>query len=1006
MTERRLFESAIGLAGRLSHIPYGTDKAEDCGWHSSRNLSQDAPVFRELGPCRTWIPAEPGLVEDSLLPSVTAWEKSRRQQRWLLKSHSEARLGNDVLHEHLLEEHSPFSSRQESDWQSCFFSLGELTDMSEPQQTSGALMAVTVTGGANDILCLARLNQEHWKWPRETNVGIKLAEISDEEPALWAEENAGPIHRVKCIVDPKPYSPTRWLAVQRDLGTTIFQPVYHRVPTVRSRDPRKDPSRIAANPLFHLSKEQTGGNVHTDVSFNPGTRSNPPQLAIIDERGFWSVWNITLGRVKSTGKPVPRLKTCGHIERGVLEYLPYRDSSDMQWHKTVWVGRSDDRLDLFGPSGFDANADALESQGAFPSMQRCSLLLMYNSQQVRLLDVTAGSYLPDLILVHQDSLDCVLDVQINPHDPQYFYVLTTSRVFMVRTYARPGAEWNKPERLWHILFSTPHFRNSFDRGLKLAVTQGVSFDEATFLVFIYSSANPWVDLFCIDQSKKDASRVKYQRNVIGLESLQSIALDNPIRGMWVSPAPVTADALGTLGRTALDIAEHRIRFYQIAALRSDMSLISTLCVSSGLSATQITAPTKKVNQPLRLHRERRRFVQHLSSRFIVPDDLAILEEKPALSPTVTQCLKEEGHQNTAQRFIKLFHEYLNNNIVKVLNDRGADFSEEGVFGSNPFDAAHLSVEESLEKGPMPIRTLLQVMPGFEDVAGNRLQALEWEAEIERLNSIHPSITVSSFNLLRSSLGLPTSASLQEAYATLLGMIDSQSRNKDDSEANVENRAIISQQIAYDLHLSLYGIGYRKPEINQSQRADSQGLVQQVDAEDVILTDSQTETLPSSPLRSQSPGSIAWSQRSTSGAVEEEDTAMTLLRAYTGTGRFVPEKQFDLLNKWQLGAEPSDYAFDLDRSNEADAGKQRRARQLARESRKRRRAETLLQLSREPELPATQPAPDTSFFSSQPTGPNSQGQLILSDPMHTMSQPLPGIFGKRPKKKAKKRKGGF
>jgi hypothetical protein len=296
------------------------------------------------------------------------------------------------------------------------------------------------------------------------------------------------------------------------------------------------------------------------------------------------------------------------------------------------------------------------------------------------------------------------------------------------------------------------------------------------------------------------------------------------------------------------------------------------------------------------------------------------------------------------------------------------------------------------------------MPSFE-VSRNLLSNVGWEAEIERLNNMYPGVAVFTFDLLRPCLGLPISTSLPEAYSRLLEIANSSLRYGDNDDANDENRVAISQQIAYDLYLSVYGVGYHNPSSDQSL-----GTPKGADA-DAMLLDSQTETLPSSPLRQQSsPTPTRLSQRSNSEAADtDEDPAMTLLRAYTGTGKFVPNKQFELLEKWQLGAEPSDYVFDLDRSGEeVDAGRLRRAKQLAREHRKRRRAETLLQLpkSLEPELPATQPVPDTSFFSSQPHGRSSQRQLMHSDSLHTMSQPAFGAFGRRPNKKAKKRKGGF
>jgi hypothetical protein len=278
-----------------------------------------------------------------------------------------------------------------------------------------------------------------------------------------------------------------------------------------------------------------------------------------------------------------------------------------------------------------------------------------------------------------------------------------------------------------------------------------------------------------------------------------------------------------------------------------------------------------------------------------------------------------------------------------------------------------------------------------------LPAVDWDAEIERLNNVHSSATVVKFDLLRSRLGLPVSASLQEAYSKLLDIVNSSLHFRCRDDADEDNAVAISQEIAYDLYLSIYGIGYRNPSNDEPRAA----------ADEDALLNSQTETLPSSPPSLPSPASTpTLSQWSNLEAVEEEDPAMALLRAYTGTGKFVPEKQSELLDKWRLGAEPSDYVFDLDRSANADAGRQRTAKQLAREDRKRHRAETLLHISQEPELPATQPAPDTSFFSSQSRGFSSQRQVIRSDPLGTMSQPSVGLFGRRPNKKVKKRKGGF
>ncbi|KAI1438618.1 hypothetical protein GGR50DRAFT_370837 [Xylaria sp. CBS 124048] len=976
--QRRLLESAIGLAGRLWHIPYGTDKPENCGWQSSRNFVQNAPVFRALGPYRTWLPPEPEHVADLLrLPPRLSWKQRRKQKRWLVKSHPEASLGNPMVHD-LLDEDASLPPQQERSWHSCFFSLGELTDTSM-ERTTGIPLAVTVTGSARNVLRLARLEQEQWTWHRVPNVAVRLSGAAVEKPALWLGDDVGPIHRVKCLVNLRPYSPTRWLAVQRDSGTTIFQPEYRKAPPVGSLE--EDASCIAANPLFHLSREQTGGNTHADVSFNPGTRSKSPQLAIIDERGFWTVWDVRFTRLGLAHERVLRMRLCGHINHGVLEQLPDRDNSDTKWHKVLWVGSSEDS-DILGSFELDDVTEDLGSQTTFSSALRSSSLLVYNSQRVRLFNLTTAGYLPDLVFRRPDSLDHILDVQTT-HNPQYFCVLTTSKLYFVRTYFKPGAELDKPLKMWTILFSTPHFRSCFDLSLKLSVTQGFSPDRTGWLVFLYAPTNPWTEAFYFELSSTDPNKVRCQPNVTALGGIQDTILNSAIRNLHVNPIPIVAKAPERLSITGHNLVNKRIKLYQVVALRSDMSLVAGLCAFLLSSSMEIGAPDQKVSRRAKAERWRGSRPRHLLSRFVIDDDSATSDEEPPSA--------------ASQRYVKVFYEHLNSIFSECNKDHSARSPQSGFSEHNPFDAVQLNVDESLAADrPIPTRTLLQIMPSFKEASRKSFSAVEWEDEIGKLNSIHPSVAVYSFDLLRSSLDLPLSASSQEAYNKQLEIINTSLHHRGGKNENENEQHVMaaSEQISYDLSLSLYGIGRRDPIEHNSQAA-----------EDDTLAESQAETLPSSPPRLESPASATTlSQRSTPEVAEGEDPAMTLLKAYTGTGRFVPEKRFELLDKWQLGAHPSDYVFDLDRSDDAEARKLRRAKQLARENRKRRRAASLLHLSQEPELPASQPAPTTSFSESQPRGISSQRQNLLHSDIQLMSHPPDGVFGKRPK--AKKRKGGF
>ncbi|KAI0013260.1 hypothetical protein F4779DRAFT_564763 [Xylariaceae sp. FL0662B] len=1007
MTDRHTTESSIGLAGRLSHLPHELGKAEDRGWQTTRNFAQNTRVFKELGPRKALCPSASVAATDVQQPdtsATTAWQTSRRQRKWLLKNHPEARLGNQVIHDELEEAHASAQLHGEIPWHSSLFAIGELTDLSEPKKVTGAPLVAVATGEANDVLRLAKPNMEKWQWGDDSSVSLRLADLEKEESTLWREEAAGAIRRLKCIIDSKRYAPTRWLVVQRDSGTRVFQPEYHRAPTSSECNADEDPSRIAANPLFYLSKDQTGGNAHCDVSFNPGSRSNPPQLSIVDECGFWSVWDVTQIRVRSSRKPKISLSRCGHVEKGVLGRLPHGATGKAQWYKILWVGRPTPLEESYA-FDFGEDFEATQTQGAFPQLERSSMLLMCNSKVVKIFDLTNNLFLTNLSLVREGSSDCILDVHENPGDPQYVFILTSSKLLVVRVFSAPGQKWNGLQKRWSVVLSCPHFRNNYDRSLKLAVAPGArSPGQTTSLVCIYSAGSPWLDVFCVNMMEADPARVTYHREAVIPKILQDATPDTALHTMCLHPVMVAVERFNISTQFARTCSEQRIRFYQLAVLKTNMAFVSTLCVSSALPVDQVNPLDHKVHQASNPTRERRKFLKHSAYRFVVPDDTAMPGYNLRHSENRTAANGNNYYpivSSTIRRSIRLFYEHLGT-IFKDQAKEHVQSSDEEVFGSNTFDFVHSTIEEGTQKEVMPATTLLQIMMNFRLPDDMSVASVEWDAEIKRLQHVDPSTTVLELHQAHGHLASLATSSLQELYS---GLLDITASIAYDGEGNAWTQAIRSavfRQMACDVYLSSFGIVHRKVDSNEPQRFV-----------DNMLIDSQQESRASSSPISQSQGSTTGSTTSKTES-PDEDPAMTLLRSYTGTGKFVPNKRLALLDQWELGANPADYVFDLDRSKEETPGMQKRARQLARESRKRRRAETLLQSlkEREPSLPSTQPALETRSFASkysQPVGEHSQSQMVMSDSLQTMSQPVPGIFGRRddrPKKKVKKRRGGF
>ncbi|KAI2468276.1 hypothetical protein F4781DRAFT_432549 [Annulohypoxylon bovei var. microspora] len=1004
MTDRQVTESTIGLAGRLSHLPYGLTKAEDCGWQSTRNFAQRTPVFKELGLHKIWRPttSSTGVQSPSSLTSK-ARDMSRKQQKWLLKANPEARLGNECIRDELLASHSSSQAHESELWSSSLFAIGELTDTSDPQRVSGAPLVAIVTGEANDVLRLAKPGVEEWQWRDDDNVILGFGDLTEEDDSvLFREEFAGPIRRLKSVVDSKRYDPTRWIVVQRDSGTRVFQPEYRLAPTISSYDRGGKISRIAANPLLFLSKNQTGGNSHSDFSFNPGVRSKPPQLGLIDECGFWSIWDVT-HKARSSRKPKVHLSKCGHIEQGVMSCLPSKGTGEPQWHKMLWVGCSSDNSQEFI---LEEDADNPEAQGPFSQLVRSSTLLLCNAKLIRLLDLENNSVLPSLPFIAERGRDYVLDVHQNPRDTGHFFVLTTSKLFVVRVHSVPRQDWGNVQKQWNIVMAISHLRDGFDLSLKLTVAPGAALSErTTSLISIYSSRNIQVDLFCVTIMKSDPSTVAYHSESVILDALRHTSPETAPTTMCVHPIQVALRPSKLPTQFARNLATQHIQFYQLAVLRRDMCLASSLCVSTfSLSTDRINRPDHKVTRTKDPAKERKRLLKDISARFIVPDDVNIHGGEGEHGPPTTEYVSRWA---VTQRPITIFYEHLRTFFDEIREYQELPAGDEG-FGYNPFDDAHIAIGRVIEDGNMPISTIFQMIENLRLPNDMSLAASDWRIEIERLGRVNSNVALLALNRPHTQI-FGASNSLDDLHSTLLVMAAGANFGDESQRWMQETRSKVIRQITCDVYLSLFGLVHRQVnrqiDLNEFQRSLAHDL-------DNMVIDSQQGSRAGSVARSQSEVSATSSKEPNSENAPEEDPAMTLLRSYTGTGKFVPNKSTALLDKWEIGANPDNYMFDLDIGKEVTPGMQRRAKKLARESRKRRRAETLLQIPKdqEPSLPATQPAPNTHFSSqfSQPIGGYSS-QPIKSDLPHTMSQPIPGIFGRRderPKKKVKKRKSGF
>ncbi|KAI1869339.1 uncharacterized protein JN550_005969 [Neoarthrinium moseri] len=1036
MADRRYDEPTFGNPGRLAYEPAGARQAEDWGWLTARNLDGDrVPKFSQVGSHHEWLAA----THD---PSPTfasgSWQESQKQRRWLLKNHPEAALGNDGLGELLAVETAQPRRPQASSWGLEQFAVGQMADTSSDVNKSVAVpLLAMAAGSAGDVLRLVRPTASRWQVEKSGTTGhvaeLQVLDSVRHQETLWTKD-VGTIRRIRAVVSTRRFDPVRWLIVQRDSSTAVFRPEYQKVPVASesfSGTGPQDPSHIAPNLLFSLSTKQTGLNSHSDAAFNPGVKSKPPQLAIIDDGGNWSIWDVAGTRNRSYKRPQVRLSRCGNIREGVRERLSRRLATDPQWHRILWVGHADPEDDV-DDSDQD---DSAHFESTFSPLERSSTLLLCNQRLLKLFDLETNNFLPDLRLIAEGSKDIILDVQVDPRDARYVYILTAKRIVVATTYATESSAHYQVEKKVSVIRSFPHLRSRFDRHLHITVAPGSSTPAGrTSVLLLYSRDSGWHDVFCLGFSKQWPDRVScYHDKIVSQNPLASDGVRG-LQKLYLAPVPVaTFVASGNASR------RNDINFYQLFTFGTDLSLSYCLSMRTNLqwhpdslslrSASISERPVEEGSRRLRSKSdkyssqelERQRAVRYLSSRFVVADSIVEFHKK--VDKPAVKAAKSTSRTLKQQRMIRPVHELFQTILLRLQAEDGDASTGMDIYGVAPFDPVFVSLQEAMETRSLPLKPIFDMVQNFRTPRDMNETSQDWHSEIEQLRHVDPALTIVSLSTVSSTLD--TANYIEDLYTSLSGSMLGTSHAETDYTGMSRYTGLGMRQIACELYLSRIGIAYIPLELYETPGADSLDIRSSptIMPEDMlqasqesnrssalspnVYVDSQASSRASTPA-STVPSVAAKSEPEN----DSEDKSIALLRALTGSGKSIA--RLNLPSKWNVGEDISRHAWSIDQNTEITPGMQRRAKQEARQARKRKRAETLLRLQQEHSLaPSTQPVSDTRFYTqtSQPMNDfSSQTRIMSSAPPVTMSQPVPGIFSSRPNlerpKKKPKRKGGF
>ncbi|ERT00060.1 uncharacterized protein SPSK_08379 [Sporothrix schenckii 1099-18] len=468
-------------------------------------------------------------------------------------------------------------------------SYGEITDMSGREPVARPALAMP-TGQSGNALRIVQARAEDWGWSTDGSATMKLTNIDPEDEGHWCD-NALTINQIKFTTGSTDYvhgtnnntkRPLRWILVQTAAETIIFQPTLHGVPVQKKHCSCHDVVRgltyITADPFIRIATSKTGGRAHCDVAFNPATETNPPQIAIIDEGGQWTIWNITGSRhTRKTGL-LPFLHTRGTVSHDPAAGPPVVTQDLGHLHRILWLPKVDE--------------DAPQS----------NTLLVNNATSVS----TTAVEKPDGVLrtcnaVHSIGVDIVLDVQVSPVNTAHVFVLTTTNVFWLDLSPLQAArasgvsstpsKSSKSPKLTQplLLLSCPHLRGPDDKTLKISVAKAESYQgNDVAVVLVYSMKHPEVAVFWFQQSS-DGEESTFQQQVFQLARPRfgphGDKTKSRLRGQQTMVLlPKIVQIRGTnpkhIGPIGCEYAQKGVTVLQILTLGADLSFWSSLCVSS------------------------------------------------------------------------------------------------------------------------------------------------------------------------------------------------------------------------------------------------------------------------------------------------------------------------------------------------------------------------------------------------------------------------------------------
>ncbi|KHN98218.1 RNA polymerase I-specific transcription initiation factor RRN6-like protein [Metarhizium album ARSEF 1941] len=964
-----------------------------------------APTFGIVGSLAELYPPSKQTVPES---SASFWKARKVQQRWLLNSHPEAFLGGATDLEDLLKENMDrFEKSGDGDTGGPLLAVGEMSDRRQPSGIKGVPVLAVATGKSGSQLRLTRMEKSQWRWEEGKDATLNLSVIDfthQEEESIWTGDGL-PITKIKFATSYWQSGPARWLLVQSQTSVTVLRPEYHPSPlpdSSRSGPPSQPPSYITPNPLITLHHHQTGGNTFSDVCFDPTPSGSLPQIAVIDECGYWSVWRLQ-GAWQVAKKTVRlSLYKCGHICEGVVGTVPRVPGFPAQRHGMLQIGQPDEE-----------GLPNVTSKRALSHSQR---VLVWNSERISLLDVEADSvptYSYVLSSQSRAKSGLILDIQSSPSNENHAFVLTTHQVIWLDllpeavepgTIARPKA-----------LLACSHI-GLWNEGCNMSVCSVSENQTDGSMVLVFSPSTDQLTVYWFNFSS-ETELPQWHRHTTSLSERGKAPSLSKAQTIRVQPAKLDLSAVGDESGPGTKYARAGIKFYQVTILDEDLAVRYCICATSIDPSLEVSLPTSRIGwskseNRRRWKRRRKRLLSHMGDIFVLPDGMTDKD----LDSLLKQQRSRPGDENTSDEVVvskaRPVLLKLDPLAQKITSQLQATISQ-GVRGlpTHLVDAIRRVTERGVEEGSFPLTSWMEIVSTLEQPINYGDPNEGMEAEIEGLldnADEHVAVT----QLRRRHADDPPGSLLSYPFFIkelselwLAPVADSLPKDKQGV------REIWVTEIAKDMFLSSYGVTVQNVALFGPRGSEA--------AEKSRINLFQARSSSQLPCSSQA---MAPSSQVSASADDAPDAAFQRLKLLAPTikqgalGSLRPPK---ILSYWptERGVATEDYVSSIVLATEEKLSLAKRRLQRI-ETKRRAQSEKFKRpafmrqgfpasdgLGEDSSTMGMRPPP-VQAMSSQQRIPDSSPSIGIMGPSVTMSQPVSGVFGDRKRVKKGKRRSGF